>query len=145
MWPTIGMNFTFYFWTRECYERLTRLFSPLHLTKFPSCSSAFLQINEPCLSDICIWEKCSTIKVSFYRLWFHFSLWKTFILLHPIIIISHNLYRTFFFWKLNMCGINSHIIHSTSNNEKLLRRECLLILADALMKKSAQIKRRISL
>ena len=41
-----------------------------------------------------------------------------------------------FFSMLNIAGINSYIIHSTNNEEKLLRRHYLRQLADALVKEN---------
>lgn len=50
-----------------------------------------------------------------------------------------------FFSMLNVAGINSYIIHSTNNNEKLLRRQYLRQLADALVKENVQTRKPTSL
>ena len=46
---------------------------------------------------------------------------------------------------LNIAGTNIYIIDSTNNDEKLLRREYLRHLADALMKGNDEIRRPTSI
>ena len=88
----------------------------------------------PCLSDICIREIRTTVKV-FVTSNFLFRC-GTCLNSYTQSLWFYIIFTQFLFWMLNIAGTNSYIIHLTINNEKLLRRKYLWHLPDALMKEN---------